>query len=396
AGGGGRLGQLPARGGQPAGDHPRHAAGRRRAPRGGPWQRPPGRAGAAAGAGGVGGRARPLGHGARGRIHAHPRAPGSAAVAACGPRAAHPPAGHRRGAVGASGGDGRNHWHTPCAACGAHAGRRGVARGHRCARHPRAHAHRERHRAAGADADQPAAAGGRCGARRRNAARDRLLDLDLDTLERMHELTLTVHALAFLIDRLDEVDSAEPLQSARTDFAGHLALLDRRVRDIPDPAARAQGRQLHDVLASALASGGAVDLRSLEIELRARSDGLQNEVGSLTTELDALAGELIHRGGRILASAGSAAERSATSGLIAFGVIAAALLLVTAGVSWYVLRRHTLGRLLDLEQATLALAAGQRDVVIDTTGDDEIASLSRALERFRNDAIERDRLAEAL
>ena len=41
-------------------------------------------------------------------------------------------------------------------------------------------------------------------------------------------------------------------------------------------------------------------------------------------EGDALAGELIHRGGRILASAGSAAERSANSGLIAFGVIAAA------------------------------------------------------------------------
>lgn len=229
-----------------------------------------------------------------------------------------------------------------------------------------------------------------------DAARDRLLDLDLDTLERMHELTLTVHALAFLIDRLDEVDSAERLQSARADLARHLALLERRVRDIPDPAARAQGRQLHDAVASALAGGGAVDLRSLEIELRARSDGLQNEVGSLTTELDALAGELIHRGGRILASAGSAAERSATSGLIAFGIIAAALLLITAVVIWYVLRRHALGRLLALEQATLALAAGQRDVVIDTTGDDELASLSRALERFRNDAIERDRLAEAL
>jgi two-component system sensor histidine kinase TorS len=230
----------------------------------------------------------------------------------------------------------------------------------------------------------------------RNAARDRLLDLDLDTLERMHELSLTVHALAFLIDRLDEVDSAERLQAARADLGGHLALLDRRVGDIPDPSARAQGRQLYDAVARALAGGGVVDLRSLEIELRARSDALQNDVGSLTTELDALAGELIHRGGRILASAGSAAERSATSGLIAFGVIAAALLLITAVVSWHVLRRHTLGRLLALEQATLALAAGQRDVVIDTAGDDELASLSRALERFRNDAIERDRLAEAL
>ncbi len=230
----------------------------------------------------------------------------------------------------------------------------------------------------------------------RAAARDRLLDLDLDTLERMHELTLTVHGLAFLIDRLDEVDSAARLQAARAELARHLDLLERRVRDIPDPGARAQGLQLHDAVARALADGGAVDLRSLEIELRARSDDLQNEVGSLTTELDALAGELIHRGGRILASAGSAAERSATSGLIAFGVIAAALLLVTAAVSWHVLRRHTLGRLLALERATLALAGGQRDVVIDTSGDDELASLSRALERFRNDAIERDRLAEAL
>lgn len=228
------------------------------------------------------------------------------------------------------------------------------------------------------------------------AARDRLLDLDLDTLERMHELTLTVHGLAFLIDRLDEVDSAARLQAARAELARHLDLLGRRVRDIPDPGARAQGMQLHEAVARALADGGAVDLRSLEIELRARSDGLQNEVGGLTTELDALAGELIHRGGRILASAGSAAERSATSGLIAFGVIAAALLLVTAAVSWHVLRRHTLGRLLALERATLALAGGQRDVVIDTSGDDELASLSRALERFRNDAIERDRLAEAL
>ncbi len=237
----------------------------------------------------------------------------------------------------------------------------------------------------------PALSGG--GARE---ARDRLLDLDLDTLERMHELTLTVHAMAFLIDRLDELDSSARLQSARADLATHLALLDRRLRDIPDPAARAQGRQLHDAIAGAFASDGAIELRRNEIELRARSEALQIEVGSLTTELDALAGELIHRGGRILAAAGSAAERSATSGLIAFGIIAAALLLVTAVVSWHVLRRHTLGRLLALEQATLALAAGQRDVVIDTTGDDELASLSRALERFRNDAIERDRLAEAL
>lgn len=243
---------------------------------------------------------------------------------------------------------------------------------------------------------QPPPAGGGLEPAARAAARDRLLDLDLDTLERMHELSLTVHALGALVDRLDEFDTGARLAGARTEFAARLALLARRLRDIADPVVRAQGMALHDGLATALAPAGAFAVRGQALELRAQADALQTEVGTLTTELDALAGELIHRGGRILASASLAAERSATSGLMAFGAIGAALLLVTALVTGRVLRRHTLGRLLALEQATLALAAGRRDVRIDTAGDDELASLSRALERFRNDAIERDRLAEAL
>lgn len=243
---------------------------------------------------------------------------------------------------------------------------------------------------------QPSQPGGALEGAARAAASDRLLDLDLDTLERMHELSLTVHALGALVDRLDELDTDERLDAARSEFGARLALLARRLRDIGDPVARAQGVALHDGLGAALAPAGAFALRAHALALRTHGDALQGEVGTLTTELDALAGELIHRGGRILASAGLAAERSATSGLVAFGVIGAALLLVTALVIGRVLRRHTLGRLLALEEATLALAAGGREVKIDTAGDDELASLSRALERFRNDAIERDRLAEAL
>ncbi|HRA81275.1 MAG TPA: ATP-binding protein [Thauera sp.] len=230
----------------------------------------------------------------------------------------------------------------------------------------------------------------------RRATGDRLLDRDLDSLERMHELSLTAHGLGALVDRLDELDTLARVEAARSDFDAQLSLLARRVDDIAAPGGRVQGSALHHALATALAPGGAFALRATELELRVRSDALQAEVGTLTTELDALAGELIHRGGRILAAAGLAAERSATTGVIAFGVIGAALLIITALVSIQILRRHTLGRLLALEKATLALAAGKRDVSIDTSGDDELSSLSFALERFRNDAIERDRLAEAL
>lgn len=233
-------------------------------------------------------------------------------------------------------------------------------------------------------------------AHRHEHARDTVLDLDIDTLERMHELNLTVNELGALLDRLEELDTQGALVLARQHFETRLALLLRRVRDMPDPLSREQALGVHGLLNAALAPAGAFSMRDREIALLHNSNALQMRVGELTTELDALAGELIHRGGRILAAATLAADRSATPGFIAFGILAAALLLVTTTVIVQTLRRQTLSRLLALESATLALAAGQRDVMIDTHGDDELASLSRALERFRQDAIERDRLAEAL
>lgn len=226
--------------------------------------------------------------------------------------------------------------------------------------------------------------------------RDTVLDLDVDTLERMHELNLTVHALGAGIDRLEEIDSQSSLASARRHFEDQLALLGRRLRDIPDPGSQVRAEASHASLQAALASHGAFSLREREIALAAQNAVLQLRVGELTTELDALAGELIHRGGRMLAEASLAAERSANPGFIAFGILSAALLIFTTVVSVHIIRRQTLGRLLALERATLALAAGQRDVVIDTSGEDELASLSRALERFREDAIERDRLSATL
>ena len=192
----------------------------------------------------------------------------------------------------------------------------------------------------------------------RLAARDRLLDVDLDSLERMHELALTIHSLGALVDRLDEFDNPQRLQAAHAQFDTLLTRLGRRVRDITAPGARQQASELHALLATALAPGGAFDMRTAELELRERIETAQAEIGHLTTELDALAGELIHRGGRLLAAAGLSAERSATSGVLTFGVIGAALLLITALVIIRMLRKHTLGRLQALEEATLALAAG--------------------------------------
>lgn len=225
---------------------------------------------------------------------------------------------------------------------------------------------------------------------------DTLIDIELDHLERMHELRLAVHLLSSLIERLDEYDNLDRLAQGRAAYLDNLAVLRRRMRNVQDPADREQGLRLCEHLAAVVQDDGAFAMRARELTLRDRTEMLQQSVGQLTTQLDSQAGELILRSGTMLASAANNARKAVSSGLIAFGLTAGALLLVSVLLLWQTLRRHIFSRLKALEGATLSLASGRRDVAIDVSGNDELSSLAQALARFRENALERDRLALAL
>ncbi|TCV01614.1 ATP-binding protein [Paracandidimonas soli] len=230
----------------------------------------------------------------------------------------------------------------------------------------------------------------------RPSVQENLIDIDLDHLERMYELRLAVHNLSSLIERLQEFDDEGRLEAGRADYARHLQTMRRRLLNVQDPGDHSTSRRLYAHLASLLDRDGVFSLRARELALSDRTDRLQTSLGQQTARLDALAGELIMRSGQMLASATAKARDAVSSGMLAFGTMAVLLMLLSCAMLFYVLRRHIFSRLKKLESATLDLADGQRDVFIDLRGDDELSSLAHALSRFRDNALERDRLAREL
>jgi len=59
---------------------------------------------------------------------------------------------------------------------------------------------------------------------------------------------------------------------------------------------------------------------------------------------------------------------------------------------WLYVRRSIVSRLTGLSSGMAAIAGGRRDVVVDTHGADEVSAMGRAVEVFRQNAIERDAL----
>jgi hypothetical protein len=82
--------------------------------------------------------------------------------------------------------------------------------------------------------------------------------------------------------------------------------------------------------------------------------------------------------------------QSAGSGALA--LIAALSLVSSVLIVWLYVGRNIVSRLSSLGSGMLAIAAGRRDVAVATHGADEVAAMGRAVEVFRQNAIERDAL----
>ena len=61
-------------------------------------------------------------------------------------------------------------------------------------------------------------------------------------------------------------------------------------------------------------------------------------------------------------------------------------------IVWLYVGRNIVSRLTRLSSGMAAIAGGGRDVIIDTQGADEVSAMGRAVEVFRQNAIERDAL----
>jgi methyl-accepting chemotaxis protein len=145
----------------------------------------------------------------------------------------------------------------------------------------------------------------------------------------------------------------------------------------------------------AVLKAGAVADQAQDIANSHRRDELLARNRTLTDTLGQEIGQLVAKSRAAIAGSmalGRATiERSNMTLLgVAFGGIVLAVL-----IAWLYVGRNVVARLIDLDHAMRQIADDRLDTEVSTRGSDEIATMARALEVFKERLIEKNRLAEA-
>ncbi|MBN8440903.1 MAG: TMAO reductase system sensor histidine kinase/response regulator TorS [Thauera sp.] len=227
---------------------------------------------------------------------------------------------------------------------------------------------------------------------------DRLIEVDIDRVERMAELQMVCFNLKTRLERLEREQQSEAVGPLRQSFAADLELLHRRLQDIRDPGRKAEGMALHAVLAGSLEDDGLFALHARRLALRNSLTRLRDEGSALARQLNEQGSALVSASSQTIEQAGAGSRQAIDRGVFGFFGVAALLFLALMGTLWFIFRYDVLDRLKGMEGAVRELVNGNYAVAISHSSgrNDPLAPLVQALEQFRDNARERQRLEETL
>lgn len=227
---------------------------------------------------------------------------------------------------------------------------------------------------------------------------DRLVEVDLDAMERMYELRLRSANLNGLFNRTKESDLPE-LNALRQRTIETLNILKRRVNEINDPQRRQKAKELLSLMllnSTPDDASGIFDTRVSLLVIGVDLAQVSLETTEASQALNGIVNELNTRGGALINQVSTTAKESLDTSRHWFGFISVILLLVAAAILWWFIKRNVIRRLLSLESATRSITDGNYNVSIIVEGHDELTDMGKALQGFRNNAIEKHKLDQEL
>jgi signal transduction histidine kinase len=141
---------------------------------------------------------------------------------------------------------------------------------------------------------------------------------------------------------------------------------------------------------SAAGAGGLFAVRESELKATAESRRLIAENARLSSRLSEAAEAFVAISRRQMEAAARGAFAVQNEGSAALAVIVVLSLVSSVLIVWLYVGRNIVSRLTGIGAGMAGIAAGRRDVVVNTEGVDEIAAMGRTVEVFRQHAIERD------
>jgi two-component system sensor histidine kinase TorS len=228
---------------------------------------------------------------------------------------------------------------------------------------------------------------------------DRLVEVDIDAMERMYELRLRSANLNGLFNRVARESDLDALGGLRESTSETLSILKRRVSEINDPRRR---QRASDLLGAMEIDNGPIYVYGI-FETRVSLLGIGESLTRLSIEaaaasqtLNDIVNELNTAGGTLINQVSTTAKESLDTSRQLFSGISIILLLVAAAILWWFIKRNVVRRLSSLQSATRSITEGDYDVDIVVEGHDELTDMGKALLGFRDNAIHNRKLDDEL
>ncbi len=228
---------------------------------------------------------------------------------------------------------------------------------------------------------------------------DRLVEVDLDAMERMYELRLRSAILNSLFNQVAKESELKALETLRQRTTETISILKRRVSEINDPQRRKNASELlyaMEVYDGPLYVYGIFETRISLLLIGESLTALSLETAEASHALNGIVNELNLAGGTLINRVSTTAKQSLDSSRRLFSGTSIVVLLVAAAILWWFIKRNVVRRLLSLQSATHSITQGDYDVDIIVEGHDELTDMGKALRGFRNNAIHNRKLDEEL
>ena len=220
-------------------------------------------------------------------------------------------------------------------------------------------------------------------------ALDRLYEEDVFLMERMFELRLRASQVGLLLNQLSRAGTGDEVAWIESAVGRNLRILERRVRGISDPVRLRQARELLLTLLSTNEPGpnNLFGLRRQVLELDASIETLTGRNRALSESLGDFIVELVDESQLLAEDAAAGATAAVDAGLLTLLLQTVVVLAVAGLILWLYVQRNVIARLKTLAGVMQRLARGDLDVVVHTSGADELSEMAETVKVFQEQGV---------
>ena len=224
-------------------------------------------------------------------------------------------------------------------------------------------------------------------------ALDRLIEHDIYLMERMYELRHRSAQISLLINRLSRAETRAEINEISGIFQDHVKVIRRRILSIDDPVRRKQGMEFFRAIEAAAGdvpvSGSIFGRRQRVIDLAGSLDAMAEANRDLAVTQNQIARNILDRSDEFARTTAERADNAVRIGVIVLVVTLLGAILASGAIVWFYVERNLVRRLSGLSRAMQRLTAGDLDVTVTDSGDDELRTMAVAVNQFRDESRRR-------